>query len=845
VSSGNPTDALRPPELGLQAVLAEVEATPLGVEQVLGAAREALIAFDAGRKIRCANALAEAVFGYGRGELDGRSTDVLIPARLRQPDAPPMTPTGDLVHVELPGLLRDGSERPIEWCFGSARQQGQLVFVMTVRDRVAHDRAIEQLRTSEERFQLFVNGVRDCAIYMLDADARVSSWNAGAARIKGWQAPDIIGQPWEVFFTPEDRAAGVPAKLIAATLEEGSHETTGWRVRKDGSRFWVRGSLTTLRDADGQLRGFAKITRDLTATVRAEENERRLIAERAAREAAQEGERRLRASEERVTRLQRMTAALSEAATPEEVAAVALRECLSAVGAAGSALYVLAPDGEHLDLLGQRGHPEEAVAGHRSLPLDARTPVTDASRERQPAFYDSSEACSKQYPALRPAITAGDFEASAAMPLVARGELLGALGVRFQQRRSFGASDRALLLTISDLCAQALERARLLAGERGARASAESASRSKDEFLAMLGHELRNPLAPISTALQLMKLRGDERAVREREVIERQLSHLGQLVDDLLDVSRVARGLITLSPVVLEVSDVLSRAVEMASPLLEQRGQQLVVSAPTGGLSLKADPLRMAQVVANLLTNAAKYTPPGGHVWLSAAREGGEAVIRVRDDGEGIAADLLPNLFDLFVQGARTIARSEGGLGLGLALVKSFVTLHGGTVSAASQGPGQGSEFVVRLPALRGSVSEPLPAALDAPHVLPSGKRVLVVDDNRDAGEMLAELLRTLGHDVELAEDGPSALSTLKAFTPDVAILDLGLPVMDGFELARRIRQEHAAPRPRLIALTGYGREGDIAQTRACGFDVHLVKPVNVPVLVAALDPAAPADRRS
>jgi signal transduction histidine kinase len=258
--------------------------------------------------------------------------------------------------------------------------------------------------------------------------------------------------------------------------------------------------------------------------------------------------------------------------------------------------------------------------------------------------------------------------------------------VSFAERRAFDASERALLLTIAGVCAQAIDRARLFAAEKEARAAAEAASRAKDEFLAMLGHELRNPLAPISTAAQLLKLRGDDRGRREREIIERQVSHLNRLVDDLLDVCRVARGLVTLSLAPIDVSEILSKAIEMASPLLEQRSQQLIVTAQTSGLSIDADPLRMAQVVSNLLANAAKYTPPGGHVWLSTGLEDGDAVIRVRDDGHGIAADLLPHAFELFVQGPRTIARTEGGLGLGLALVKNLVALHGGTVTATSEG---------------------------------------------------------------------------------------------------------------------------------------------------------------
>ncbi len=821
----------RPNRELLRQVLTALASPAAELRGALDSEEEALIAFDAGRKILCANVGAERLFGYERHDLDGLSTDVLVPPRLRQPDAPPMAEAVDLVKVELPGLLRDGTERPTEWCFGSVRRGGQFIFVMTVRDLDAVERARERLRQSEHRFQLFVNSVQDCAIYTLDAEGRVSSWNAGAERIKGWSADEAVGQPYELFFTPEDRQAGVPAALLAAAVEEGTHRTSGWRVRKDGSRFYVEGSLTVLRDANGEVNGFAKITRDLTERLRAEENERRLIAEKAALEAAQEVNARL-------SSLQRVTAALSQAASPEDVASAVLRECADAMGAAATAVYLLGPDGQRLELFAQQGHAPDRIEPYRSMPLEARHPVTDVARDREPAFYESAESWAERYPALRATIQPGTLQASAALPLIAHGELLGVLGVRFTDRRPFDASERTLLTTIADVCAQAIDRARLFSGEREARAAAEAASRAKDEFLAMLGHELRNPLAPISTAVQLMKLRGDDRSRRERDVIERQLLHLNTLVDDLLDVSRVARGFLSLSRAPIEVSQILSRAIEMASPLLEQRTQQLFVEAPESGLSIDVDALRMAQVVSNLLTNAAKYTPPGGHVWLSANREAGDVVIRVRDDGEGIGADLLPHVFDLFVQGPRTIARSEGGLGLGLALVKNLVSLHGGTVAATSDGPGRGSEFIVRVPAVRLAprAAEPPPPAVEVAGQ--AGKRILIVDDNEDARELLGEMLREMGHRVELAADGPGALEKLSRFRADVAILDLGLPVMDGFELARRIAEAPAGTRPRLVALTGYGREGDIARTRAVGFEAHLVKPVSLSLLLSAVDGA-------
>ena len=354
------------------------------------------------------------------------------------------------------------------------------------------------------------------------------------------------------------------------------------------------------------------------------------------------------------------------------------------------------------------------------------------------------------------------------------------------------------------------------------------ARRRIDEFLAMLGHELRNPLAPILTAVKLMELRGDDRSKREREVIDRQVRHLSRLVDDLLDVSRIAQGKIDLGWQSVDVAEVAASAVETASPLFETKSHQVSIRVPPGKLFVKGDPVRLAQVISNLLTNAAKYTPARGHIELTAGQENDQIVIRVKDDGIGIARDFLPKVFDLFVQSRRALDRAEGGLGLGLTLVKNLVTLHGGQVTAHSDGADRGSEFVVRLPALEPRAQEPRGAGrAEQVDPIPSGKRVLIVDDNVDAAELLADALSVLGHQVAVAHDGPQALTLQATFCADVGVLDLGLPVMDGFELAARLRQASASPL-RLIALTGYGQDSDRERTQNAGFDAHLVKPVEV-----------------
>lgn len=354
-----------------------------------------------------------------------------------------------------------------------------------------------------------------------------------------------------------------------------------------------------------------------------------------------------------------------------------------------------------------------------------------------------------------------------------------------------------------------------------------AASQAKDEFLAMLGHELRNPLSPIVTALQLMRMRGDGAHGRESEIIQRQVDHLVRLVDDLLDVSRVTRGKIELKVERVELARVTDKAVEMASLLVEQRRHQLQVEIEPG-LEWEGDPVRLAQVVSNLLTNAARYTEPGGRLWLRARRDGLDAIeISVRDTGIGLAPEVREQVFELFFQGKRGIDRAEGGLGIGLALVKNIVELHGGSVQAHSAGRGLGSEFVVRLPqrsaALVQAPAQPLPALVPAA----APQRVLLVDDNADGADTLGRLLRAHGHTVEVYHEPVSALAALDRFSPTVALLDIGLPVLDGYQLAARIRALPAGQGCRLVALSGYGQAADHARSQAAGFERHLVKPVD------------------
>jgi len=490
-------------------------------------------------------------------------------------------------------------------------------------------------------FRLLVDSVRDYAIFMLDTTGRVATWNAGAERLKGYRADEIIGRHFSTFYTEAEATTGKCDLELELAARDGRFEDEGWRVRKDASRFWANVVISAVRDSSGTLVGFSKVTRDLTERRRAED-------------------------------------------------------------------------------------------------------------------------------------------------------------------------------------------------ERAARLAAERANRAKDEFLAMLGHELRNPLAPIATALQLLKLRGGPPS-RELDVIERQFGQVLRLVDDLLDVSRIVQGKVELKRQRLDIRDVVAKAMETASSVIQHKKHRVDLDL-VGELVVDGDEGRLVQVFANLLVNAAKYTAPGGNIIVAAREHDGEIVVHVIDDGRGIEPALLLRVFELFVQGNEGTERSQGGLGLGLSLVRTLVERHGGSVDAHSAGIGKGSTFTVRLPRLDAdhipSSSEPT-APLSA-----SGerRRVLIVDDNEDSLMVLGDLLAAAGHDVRTAGDAAMALAIARAFHPEIAILDIGLPGMDGYELASRMRAGGDAMT--LIALTGYGQQSDRARSEKAGFDAHFVKPVELKRLIATINKA-------
>jgi signal transduction histidine kinase len=417
-------------------------------------------------------------------------------------------------------------------------------------------------------------------------------------------------------------------------------------------------------------------------------------------------------------------------------------------------------------------------------------------------------------------------------PLIARGRAIGAL-LLGTSARSYDVNDLSLVDELARRGGAALDTTLLLQSQSDAVQRMSVADRRKDEFLALLGHELRNPLAPIVTALDLLDLRCGPDTLRERVAIRRQAVHLTRLIDDLLDVSRITRGKLSLDLEQVDLGQVLHSAIEDATPLVELRRHYLRVDIGER-LYVQADPVRLAQVFSNLLTNAAKYTDPGGQIVLRAWRDGGTIKVVVEDNGTGISPDLLPDIFEAFVQSPRTIDRSQGGLGLGLALVRSLTQLHGGSVSAQSDGHGKGSRFTVELPACAVTDIMPVRQRVSPQRIVSAGD-VLIVDDNVDAATMLADALRVHGFTVTIAHSAPAALEAATQMTPKIALLDLGLPVVDGFELARRFREHAQLRSTRLIAVTGYGAPPDVVRCREAGFDQHFSKPLDLDTLVKAL----------
>jgi signal transduction histidine kinase/DNA-binding response OmpR family regulator len=481
-----------------------------------------------------------------------------------------------------------------------------------------------------------------------------------------------------------------------------------------------------------------------------------------------------------------------------------------------------------LALAAHGGLPQGGLEALGALP-PARLIFAAAAAAGEPVLVDDA-ARAEAFPEL-----AGlGLSAAACFPLQATDRLLGTVTFGTRGRVRLDADLVAALELSAEHFTSALDRARLVRELQRRADDLAEADRRKDEFLAMLAHELRNPLAPVVGGLELLRAEGASEGTRRRalDAADRQVRHLARLVDDLVDVSRIRTGKVELRRGPVELARIVEDAVAAVEPLARSQGQELAVELPDRPVTTTGDAVRLTQVVENLLHNASKYTDPGGHIRLRAAVDGAEVVIRVADDGIGIGPELLPHIFDTFVQGVQPASRARGGLGLGLTLVRSLVQMHGGTVVAASDGPGRGSTFEVRIPAAEEAAPPPAPSRRNG-RARAASLHVAVIEDNADIRDTVRDLLELAGHRVCVAPDGPSGVALVLAERPDVALVDIGLPGLDGYEVARRLR---GACGTRLVALTGYGGQGDRERAASAGFDAHLVKPVEFEELSAVLD---------
>jgi PAS domain S-box-containing protein len=612
--------------------------------------------------------------------------------------------------------------------------------------------------TVQGRFQLLIEAVVDYGIFMLDPQGHVISWNSGAEKLKGYRREEIIGRHFSAFYPPEVEAAGWPQEELRRARAHGRFEDEGWRVRKDGSRFWANVIITALIDGAGELTGYAKITRDLT--------ERR------------QHEQELRDSEARF-RL------LVESVRDYAIFMLDVNGNIRSWNPGAQAL---------------KGYSADEIIGRHFC-----------------AFYTpEDQAAGKPAAELREARLNGRAEED--------GWRVRKDGTLFWANVVLTAvyGDDGQHIGFAKITRDMSERRRLEELER--------TSRMMSEFLAMLAHELRNPLAPMRNAVTLMQLEpmASPALKSSRAIIDRQLTHVTRLVDDLLDIGRLTTGKVKLRMERIKLSDIVDRAVETARPVIEARRHMLSLELPLQPIHINADPTRLAQILQNLLVNAAKYTPEGGRVQVRVQSSDGFVTISVADNGRGIAQGDLQRIFELFAQGQGNTP-SDSGLGVGLTLARSLAEMHGGRLDAESAGAGQGSTFLLRMPLADRQEGISRPA---------TGFKVLVVDDNQDSADTAAAIIGLLGHHAECVYTGAAALEAALRLRPDMVLLDLAMPGLDGYQTLERLRAMPDMAHAFVVALTGYGAQDDKQRTTSAGFDAHLTKPMELHALLELMNQA-------
>jgi PAS domain S-box-containing protein len=648
------------------------------------------------------------------------------------------------------------------------------------------------------------------AIIVRDTDARITFWNTGAERMYGWTEGEALGRNVYELLAPDDEDLGRIGEALEAAREWQGDQR---HRRKDGSTVIVD-SRQVIVETDRAPGVILEINRDISDRVRAEDQRAELMT--------------------RLAVLLEVSESLSAAATPDEIVEILLEKGVPALGAYAGSVALLSNDGTEVQILGSRGYPAPVRASFTRLPMTMSTPLTDAIRTQSAVVVPSPEEWRLRYPALAPDRIGTQSRALAAVPL--RGSrIVGAIGLSFRNAGDLSSRDSTFAALLARQTAQALERAQLLVSERLAHADVEQASRVKDEFLATLSHELRTPLNAILGWSHMLLANALAAEARQHavEVIARNASSQARLVDEVLEISRIVRGQLKLDLQVVDVRAAIERALDTVRPAADAKGLTLATIL-ADDLVTVADAERLQQVVWNLLSNAVKFTPGGGRVTVRATRQSSHAVVEVQDTGVGIPAEFLPHVFERFTQADSSTTRRYGGLGLGLAIVRHIVELHGGTVRVESAGADAGSRFIITLPlrATAGAdsgegVASGVPAVPVPDAAALAGVRVLVVDDEHDARDMLHAILTAAGASVVEASSAQEALGLLRGAAPHVLISDIGMAAEDGYAFIRQVR---ALPgelgRVPAVALTAYGHPADRAHALAAGFDHHAAKPI-------------------
>lgn len=799
------------------------------LEVTLASIGDGVIVTDAAGRVTFLNPVAEQLTGWSSSEANNvpfaevfRIVDEHTGAPVDHPVAK-VIESGGVVGLANHTVLisRDGRRVPIDDSGAPIRHEGARVGIVVVFRDVTERRRAERERA---RLAAIVEGSDD-AIASKTLDGIVTSWNPAAARLFGYNPEEIIGKSITLII-PSERIAEEDSILDQLRRGERVDHFETVRLAKDGTRIDVSLTISPIRNPSGAIIGASKIARDITARKR---SQKRLQEEIQVRELLGDA---ARAVIHAQLDLQRVVQSVTDIA----------REI---TGAAFGAFFYNVQDerGESYRLYTISGASLEAFS---KFPQPRNTAVFGPAFRGEANVRSGDITADPRYGHNPPyhGMPEGHLPVRSylAVPVkAASGEVLGALFFGHPEPDVFTERAERRVAAVAAQAAVAVESARAhqaLKREIDQRKQAEQAlyqaDRQKDEFLAMLAHELRNPLAPIRNATELLShmLANDTDAQAALGMIKRQAAQLSRLVDDLLDVSRITAGRIQLEHRVIDLATVITQALETVESQVRQKRQMLSVTALSyEHLYVEGDFARLLQCVSNILANAIKYTEPGGKIRVLTHGDSDSAFIEISDTGAGLPPELIPRVFDLFVQSDRTLDRAQGGLGVGLAVVKRLVEMHQGEVTARSDGPGRGSTFEIRLP----RIARPAPMSDVGEPFESEARRVLIVDDNTDAADSLGLLLRFKGHETHVVYNGKDALASVASFKPDVAVLDIGLPEMNGYELARQIRTMPQAKGLRLIALTGYGQLEDQQRAYAAGFDGHLVKPVTLAALEHAM----------